>query len=117
MNSHGFEIKINGKRLCRAGFDTGKYVLACALELKRETTNPSDRMEINVMGTESNSTKQIIWLLQHALLKGDEITIEVVSGHFDPPLQQYNFPNVPDIDFKNDSIKDILDWGRTFFDD
>ncbi|MEZ4773168.1 MAG: hypothetical protein R3D00_08295 [Bacteroidia bacterium] len=116
MNTHGFEIKINGERLCRAGFDTGQYVLACALDLKRETGESSDRMEINVIGTEENTTKQIIWLLQKALLKGDQISIEVITGNFDPPLYQYTFPNTTAIDFENDSIEDILDRGRDLFD-
>ncbi|MDX2248280.1 MAG: hypothetical protein SF052_15970 [Bacteroidia bacterium] len=116
MNSLGFEIKINDKRLCRAGFDVGQSVLVCALDLARKVGQSSDRMEINVVGMEREFLKPIVWVLQQALQKGDQITIEVVSGNFDLPLHPYTYPNIPTIDFENHSIKDILDIGRELFD-
>lgn len=116
MNSHGLEIKINGEYFCRAGFDTHMHVLACALDLAKTPGQTDDRIELSVGGMEGEAIKQIYWAIQQALRRGDQITIEVVSGPFDPPLSQSDLPQPPQgIDFENTSIQDMLDQGATLF--
>lgn len=117
MNPHGFEIKINGERLCRAGFDAGQYGLICLIDLKKNLGKPTNEMEITVAGAEGETIKQIHWVMQQALRRGDRITIEVVSGNFDPPLSYHDtHQKPPAIDFKNAPMKEILDLGRELFD-
>lgn len=116
MHAHGFEIKINGERLCRAGFDAGQYVLACALSLVKQAGH-EEKAQIHVGGSEGETIKHIYWVMQQALQRGDQITIEVVSGNFDPPLSYHDTHQSPSvIDFEDDSMKDILDRGRQLFD-
>jgi hypothetical protein len=115
MNPHGFEVKINGELLCRAGFDSGRHVLACALSLMKKAGH-EEQIQIHVGGSEGETIKEIYWIMQRALQRGDQVKIEVVSGNFDPPLSYRDTHQSPSaIDFENDSIKDILDRGRELF--
>jgi hypothetical protein len=86
MSSKGFDIKLNGHPLCRAGFVSADYRVNCMLTMvKRKDQGPAGA-ELRVIGSEGEGAviKRAKWTTTQ-LAVGDRITIKVTSGAFEPP--------------------------------
>lgn len=93
--NYGFEIELNGERLCRAGFDDQYYVLTCILNSLRRDFDKSEELFFSVGGLRSNSGQHVSWLYQN-LKPGDKITVNVIDSDFDPPA--YENPKISEED-------------------
>ncbi|MBN2635544.1 MAG: hypothetical protein JXR61_04685 [Prolixibacteraceae bacterium] len=81
---YGFQIKIDGKKICRAGFEKENSVVSCILSSIRRAVDDSEELAINVGGLNSDTNQHVDWL-DTKLQLGDKITIEVISTDFDLP--------------------------------
>ncbi|MDX2248279.1 MAG: hypothetical protein SF052_15965 [Bacteroidia bacterium] len=109
METNGLEIKLNGQPVCRAGFKTDRYHLNCMLQVVRHTEQTSDQIKIIVGGTEGPTLKLVNWVEQ-TLREGDKITIQIVSGNYDPPVSSFDTKkDLNALNWLNNSLKDILD--------
>ncbi len=80
----GFEVHINGKQICRAGFEKENSVLTCILSSVRRENNSSEELDISITGLNSETKQYATWH-KRELEKGDRITLEVISDNFDSP--------------------------------
>ncbi|MGB3588045.1 MAG: hypothetical protein WBA23_15965 [Tunicatimonas sp.] len=84
MNIYGFEIKLNGEHLCRAGFEEVFSVLTChVVSIRRERDN-IEKLGLRVGGLNSETNQHMNWVKQD-LQEGDKLSVEVISDNFDPP--------------------------------
>jgi hypothetical protein len=84
MNRYGFEIKLNDKKLCRAGLESDFYIISCMLGSIRRKNENTEEIYINVGGLDSITNENVDWI-NRTLNKGDKISIEVINEKFDPP--------------------------------
>lgn len=82
---YGFQIKINEKKICRAGFEKENSVVSCILSSIRRAVDDSEELAINVGGLNSDTNQYVDWF-DAKLNLGDIITIEVISSDFDLPV-------------------------------
>jgi len=84
MNIYGFEISLNGKQLCRAGFEKELSVLTCHIVSIRRERDDKEELDIRVGGLNSETDQHVDWVKQD-LKEGDKLSIEVITDSFDPP--------------------------------
>lgn len=80
----GFKILINGKQICRPGFEKDNSVLSCILSSVRRENDESEELDISVSGLNSDTKEYASWY-KGELNEKDKITIEVISDNFEPP--------------------------------
>ncbi|MEZ4827547.1 MAG: hypothetical protein R3C61_14885 [Bacteroidia bacterium] len=111
METNGFEIKLNDKLLCRAGFTSARYHLTCMLHVIKHPNRPSGQTEIIVGGTEGNTLKLINWV-EKPLHEGDKITVRIISGDFDTPQSYFDTKrDLNDSTWLNSRLNDFLGSG------
>ncbi|GEM_PF-2360535 len=84
MNIYGFEIKLNSKLLCRAGFEKERSVTTCIVTSLRRKTDDKEELDLHISGLNSETDQSVSWVKQN-LKKGDKLSVKVISGDFDPP--------------------------------
>lgn len=85
MTNYGFEIHINDKYLCRAGFENAYHVLSLILTSAKRTNNTED-LAMNIAGVNSETENYCDWV-NTPLKLGDRISIQIVTENFDKPLR------------------------------
>lgn len=86
MKKHGFKVELNGKQLCKAGFQEDNSVLTCILDSIQRTNAPMEELNLSVSGLNSETKQHASWL-HEKLNEGDKITIEVISDDFESPKE------------------------------
>ncbi len=84
MNKYGFEIKLNNKKLCRAGLDTDHYVISCILNSMMRKNDEKEEISLTVGALNSNTKSHVEWI-NCELKKGDVLSIEIIDKDFDLP--------------------------------
>lgn len=84
MNNLGVNVKINGKQICKAGFDKENFVLTTIISLVHREGGSGGRT-LSVGGLDSDASEHVSWHYDHISL-GDRITLEVIEGPFDTPM-------------------------------
>lgn len=84
MNNLGINVKINGRQICKAGFDKENFVLTTMVTLVHREGGSEGRT-LSVGGLDSDASEHLNWYHDH-ISRGDRITFEVIEGPFDPPL-------------------------------
>ena len=84
MENFGFEVELNGEKLCRAGFDCKHFVTTCIIGSVRTnyTGKDEESLYISVGGLANN--QHVDWE-QTNLKLGDKLVIEVINDNFDQP--------------------------------
>lgn len=109
MKTNGFEIKLNDQRICRAGFYTDRHHLTCMLHIVKHADQGADQVGITVGGSEGPTLKLVNWVEQ-TLQKGDKITIQIVSGDYDPPRSSFDtHQDLNASTWLNSTVQDLLD--------
>lgn len=80
----GFQIVINDKKVCRAGFENKNSVVTCILDSIRREKNELEELNISVAGLNSDTNQSVNWF-DSKLSEKDEILIEIISDDFDTP--------------------------------
>lgn len=88
MSNLGINVKINGKQICKAGFDKENFVLTAIASLVHREGGSEGRT-LSVGGLDSDISEHVNWHSDHLSL-GDRITLEVIEGPFDPPQPAKN---------------------------
>jgi len=83
MSSYGFEVQVNGEKLCKAGIDTDRHVVTCILDALRRPNKP-DELCLSVSGLNSVTGEYPEWVRKE-LKDGDTITIKVITQDFEAP--------------------------------
>jgi len=83
MSSYGFEVQVNGEKLCKAGIDTDRHVVTCILDALRRLNEP-DELRLTVSGLNSVTGEYPEWVKKE-LKDGDTITIKVITQDFEAP--------------------------------
>lgn len=83
MSNYGFEVELNGERLCNAGIDNDYHVVTCILTSLRRIDG-SEELDLIVTGSDFAADELPNWASE-PLKEGDTITIKVTSSDFDPP--------------------------------
>jgi hypothetical protein len=86
MKKHGFEIKINDEKICRAGLAVDYYVVTCGLVSMMRKKDDRDEVSIRVGGLNAITNSSVTWT-DKVLKKGDKISIEIIDGMFDEPTE------------------------------
>jgi len=84
--ARGFEVKLNGKLLGRAGFDahTADFRLNCMVNMFDQMKSNSPESEVRVWGREKSNYAIARWIT-HPLSLGDHLMIKIITDTFDPP--------------------------------
>lgn len=82
MKNYGFEVSLNGKKLCRAGFDTKYSVITTILTWFRRKLDEDQSLDLHVGGLNENQDQSYYWIEQPVKLD-DEITIKIIDKNFD----------------------------------
>lgn len=91
MKNHGFEIKVNDEKICRAGLDVDYYVVSCDLISKMRKNDECNDVSIQVGGLNSLNMNHVNWITRD-LKKGDKVCIEIIDENFDEP-SEITIPN------------------------
>ena len=83
MSSYGFEVQLNGEKLCKAGIDSDRHVVTCILDALRRLNEP-DELCLTVSGLNSVTGEYPEWVKKE-LKDGDTITIKVITQDFEAP--------------------------------
>lgn len=83
MKNLGINVKINGKQICKAGFDNENFVLTPMVSLVHREGGSEARV-LSVGGLDSDASEHLNWYHDH-LSPGDRVTFEVIEGPFDTP--------------------------------
>lgn len=81
MKNYGFEVSLNGKKLCRAGFDTKYSVMTAILTWCRRKLDESEALDLQVGGLNSDDEKHYYWIEQ-PIAEGDEINVKIIDSGF-----------------------------------
>ncbi|WP_164123103.1 hypothetical protein [Sphingobacterium sp. xlx-130] len=84
MNNLGINVKINGRQICKAGFDKENFVLTAITSLVHREGGSEGRT-LSIGGLDSDASEHVSWYFDHISLD-DKITLEVIEGSFDAPL-------------------------------
>lgn len=82
----GIKIKINGKQICKAGFDVKSFVLTPMVSLVHKE-NSSEELALYIGGLDSEASEYVNWQNSYVAL-GDTITMEVIQTPFDQPIER-----------------------------
>lgn len=80
----GFQVNINDKIICRAGFENENSIVTCILDTLRRENENSEELSISVSGLNSDTYQHADWL-KGKLQEGDKISITIISNNFDEP--------------------------------
>ncbi|PQV46849.1 hypothetical protein CLV33_1081 [Jejuia pallidilutea] len=92
----GFQITINDKKICRAGFENKNSVLTCILDSIRRENDESEELNISIAGLNSDTKERANWF-QSKLNEKDKISIEIISDNFDSPISMRSALSEKDI--------------------
>jgi hypothetical protein len=81
----GFQVSINGKEICRAGFENENSIVTCILDSVRREKDSSEKLNILISGLNSDTHQHADWF-RNKLEEGDKISIEIISNNFDTPI-------------------------------
>jgi hypothetical protein len=84
MENIGFEVKLNGKTLYRAGFVDDYYVLSCTATSVSRDGDEEKEVYLNISGLNSVLNRHVKWA-NIDLKEGDEINIKLITNNFDLP--------------------------------
>lgn len=84
-NKFGFQVLINGKKICRAGFENENAIVTCILDSVRREKDNSEELNISISGLNSDTQQHANWF-SNKLQEGDKISIEIISNNFDTPI-------------------------------
>lgn len=82
MKNYGFEVSLNGKKLCRAGFDAKYSVMTAILTWCRRKIDNSEELFLDVGGISNEDGNSYQWA-EHPLKEEDQILIKIIDGKFD----------------------------------
>lgn len=82
MKNYGFEVSLNGKKLCRAGFDTKYSIMTAILTSCRRKTDNSEEFFLDVGGMSNEDGNSYQWAEQ-SLKENDQILIKIIDCDFD----------------------------------
>ena len=82
--SYGYEVHLNDKFVCRAGFDNDNHVSTVILTSVRKKGEPEQDMFLQASGMNSDTAQHVDWA-NEKLKIGDRITIQIVSDRFHSP--------------------------------
>lgn len=82
MKNYGFEVSLNGKKLCSAGFDANHFATTTILTSARKVLDDEEDLSLYVGGLNSDEGKNYDWVTQ-ILKKDDEILIKIIDDTFD----------------------------------
>lgn len=80
--NYGFEVRVNGEQVCKAGIDTDRHVVTCILTSLRRAHEPHT-LDLAVSGLNSVTGESADWI-DMDIKHGDTITIKVIASDFDP---------------------------------
>ncbi|MDN3594804.1 hypothetical protein [Zunongwangia endophytica] len=80
----GFQVSINNKTICRAGFENENSIVTCILDSIRRKNHDSEKLNISISGLNSDTHQYADWY-KNNLHEGDKISIEIISNNFDTP--------------------------------
>ncbi len=83
--TYGFEVKINDKLICRAGFQEVDSVVTCILSSVRREGDEKEELEISVGGLNSETEQNVSWFKNSNLKEGDKVSFELISHSFTKP--------------------------------
>jgi hypothetical protein len=81
---YGFEVKLNGNLICRAGLEQDHYVMSCIVDAIMRKDNGVERLHLNIGGLDSIKNQHVRWF-QDTLQENDEVHIKVITDNFDNP--------------------------------
>ena len=81
----GFQVNINDKTICRAGFENENSIVTCILDSVRRKNDKSEQLNIAISGLNSDTHQHADWF-KNKLQEGDKISIEIISNNFDNPI-------------------------------
>jgi len=89
MNNKGFEVKLNGNLLCKAGFNNNHSVVCCIVDAILRKNKDKQEIRLNISGLNSDTAEHVKWLPYESnnLKEGDIITIKIVKDDFDLPKE------------------------------
>ena len=82
---YGFEVRINDKLICKAGFEDVDSVVTCMLSNTRRDGDEKDEVELSVGGLISETEQQVSWFKNSNLKEGDKVSFEVITHGFNKP--------------------------------
>jgi len=82
-SQYGFEVKLNGKKISRAGLDKDDYVITCHVTALK--FQDRENIDLKVSGMNSTTQTYLKWTEFVPLKKGDKISIKVITEDFDVP--------------------------------
>ena len=80
----GFQVLINGKKICRAGFENETAIVTCILDSVRREKDNSEELNISISGLNSDTHQHANWF-RNKLQEGDNVSIEIISNNFEVP--------------------------------
>lgn len=81
----GFQVLINGKKICRARFENENSIVTCILDSVRREKHNSEELNISISGFNSDTHEHANWF-RNKLQEGDKVSIEIISNNFDTPI-------------------------------
>ncbi len=85
MDNKGFEVKLNGKLLTKAGLQNNHGVLSCILDATFRKTDKKQELWLNVSGLNSDTNQYTKWIISEELEEDDIVSIKIINGPFDKP--------------------------------
>lgn len=89
MKNYGLEVELNGKKLCRAGFEEKYFVLSAHLTYVRREMDESEEFYFGVGGLDSVEDVHVDWVSENLEL-GDVMTFRVIDKDYDMPQIRRN---------------------------
>lgn len=86
MENRGFEVKLNDKLLCKAGFENNEHVVSCVIDAVFRKDAEKQKLQLNVTGLNAKTNQHNKWVISQLLKENDIISIKVVKGDFDDPI-------------------------------
>ena len=85
MEYKGFEISLNDKLLCKAGFGNNHGIVTCIIDAILRKDKKEQELFLNISGLNSDTGQHVKWLRNNALNEHDTIVIKVIKNDFDSP--------------------------------
>ncbi|TBN02420.1 hypothetical protein EYD45_11975 [Hyunsoonleella flava] len=88
MNNKGFEIKLNGELLTRAGLQNNHGIVTCIVNAVLRKEEKKQSLELHVSGLNSDENQHIKWTKLTELKENDIVSVKIVAGNFDEPKEK-----------------------------
>jgi hypothetical protein len=80
MNKLGFEIKVNGEKLCRTGVESDEYIVTSIFNIILRKGEKEAGFSIEVSALDSEKGESVKWV-KKTLSKSDKINLEIITGN------------------------------------